>query len=32
KAMILNGLGFVPISLYLFETFFVGKAIEHLHG
>ena len=32
KAMILNGLGFVAGPLYLFETFFEGKAIEHLLG
>jgi len=32
KAMILNGLGFVSAPLYLFGTFFVGKATEHLIG
>lgn len=32
KAMILNGLGFVSGPLYLFETFFEGKAIDHLLG
>ncbi len=32
KAMILNGLGFVSGPLYLFETFFAGKATEHLLG
>lgn len=32
KAMILNGLGFVSAPLYLFEQFFVGKAVEHLLG
>ena len=32
KAMILNGLGFVSEPMYLFETFFEGKAIEHLLG
>ncbi|MEO1149228.1 MAG: IS1634 family transposase, partial [Cyanobacteria bacterium J06638_22] len=32
KAMILNGLGFVSGPLYLFETFFEGKATEHLLG
>ena len=32
KAMILNGLGLVSAPLYLFEKFFVGKAIEHLLG
>ena len=32
KAMILNGLGYAPAPLYLFEKFFVGKATEHLLG
>lgn len=32
KAMILNGLGFLSAPLYLFESFFVGKATEHLLG
>ncbi len=32
KAMILNGLGFVSVPLYLFSEFFVGKAMEHLLG
>ncbi|MEG4274951.1 MULTISPECIES: IS1634 family transposase [unclassified Microcoleus] len=32
KAMILNGLGFVSAPLYLLESFFVGKATEHLLG
>ncbi|WP_404783115.1 IS1634 family transposase [Altericista sp. CCNU0014] len=32
KAMILNGLGFVSVPLYLFSQFFEGKAIEHLLG
>ena len=32
KAMILNGLGFLSAPLYLFESFFVGKATEHLIG
>ena len=32
KAMILNGLGFLSASLYLFKEFFVGKATEHLLG
>ncbi len=32
KAMILNGLGFVSGPLYLFETFFAGKATAHLLG
>lgn len=32
KAMILNGLGFLSAPLYLFDTFFVGKATEHLIG
>ena len=32
KAMILNGLGLASAPLYLFEQFFVGKAIEHLLG
>jgi len=32
KAMILKGLGFVSAPLYLFEQFFVGKAVEHLLG
>ena len=30
--MILNGLGFVSVPLYLFEKFFFGKATEHLLG
>ncbi len=29
KAIILNGLGFLSAPVYLFETFFVGKAIEY---
>lgn len=29
KAMIINELGFVSVSLYLFYKFFEGKAIEH---
>jgi transposase len=32
KAMILNGLGFVSVPLYLFEKFFFGKATQHLLG
>lgn len=32
KAMILNGLGFVSAPLYLYESFFAGKATEHLLG
>ena len=32
KARILNGLGFLSTSLYLFEEFFCGKATEHLIG
>lgn len=32
KAMVLNGLGFVSAPLYLFEQFFVGKAITHVLG
>ncbi|WP_449418334.1 IS1634 family transposase [Phormidium nigroviride] len=32
KAIILNGLGFLSAPVYLFETFFVGKATEHLIG
>ena len=32
KAMILNGLGFLSAPIYLFDTFFEGKAIEHLIG
>ena len=32
KAMILNGLGFVSAPLYLYESFFVGKATSHLLG
>ena len=32
KAMILNGLGFVSAPLYLYESFFLGKATEHLLG
>ena len=32
KAMILNGLGFLSAPIYLFETFFVGKATSHLIG
>ena len=32
KAMILNGLGFLSAPIYLFETFFVEKATEHLIG
>ena len=32
KAMILNGLGFLSAPIYLFDTFFVGKATEHLIG
>ena len=32
KAMILNGLGFLSAPLYIFEEFFVGKAISHLIG
>ncbi len=27
KAMILNGLGFLSAPIYLFDTFFVGKAL-----
>lgn len=27
KAMILNGLGFLSAPLYIFEEFFVGKAV-----
>ena len=30
KAMILNGLGFISVPLYLFEKFFSGIATEHL--
>lgn len=30
--IILNGLGFVSAPLYLFGTFFVGKATENLIG
>ena len=30
--MILNGLGFLSAPIYLFDTFFVGKATEHLIG
>ena len=30
--MVLNGLGLVSYSLYLFSNFFEGKAIEHLIG
>ncbi len=32
KAMILNRLGFLSTPIYLFDTFFVGKATEHLIG
>ena len=32
KAMILKGLGFLSAPIYLFDTFFVGKATEHLIG
>ena len=32
KAMILNGLGFVSAPLYLYESFFLGKATCHLLG
>ena len=32
KAMILNGLGFLSAPIYLFDTFFVEKATEHLIG
>lgn len=32
KGIILNGLGFVSVPLYLFKQFFVGKATEHLLG
>ena len=32
KAMILNGLGFVSAPLYLYESFFLGKATSHLLG
>jgi transposase len=32
KAMILNGLGFLSVPLYLFSQFFEGKAMEHLLG
>ncbi len=32
KAIILNGLGFVSRSLYLFPQFFEDKATEHLRG
>ena len=32
KAMILNGLGFLSAPIYLFDTFFVGKATQHLIG
>jgi len=32
KAMIMNGLGFLSAPIYLFDTFFVGKATEHLIG
>lgn len=32
KAMILNGLGFLSAPIYLFDTFFFGKATEHLIG
>ena len=32
KGMVLNGLGLVSSSLYLFSNFFEGKAIEHLIG
>jgi len=32
KAIILNGLGFVSRSLYLFPQFFEDKATEHLLG
>jgi transposase len=32
KGMILNGLGFLSAPIYLFDTFFVGKATEHLIG
>ena len=32
KAMILNELGFLSAPIYLFDTFFVGKATEHLIG
>jgi transposase len=32
KAMVLNGLGFVSASLYLYSSFFKGKVTEHLLG
>jgi hypothetical protein len=32
KAMILNELGFLSAPIYLFDTFFVVKATEHLMG
>jgi transposase len=32
KAMILNRLKFLNAPIYLFDTFFVGKATEHLIG
>ncbi|MEG4507521.1 DUF4277 domain-containing protein [Microcoleus sp. F6_B4] len=32
KSMILNGLGFLSAPIYLFDTFFLGKATEHLIG
>ena len=32
KAMILNVLGFLSAPIYLFDTFFIGKATEHLIG
>ena len=32
KAMLLNGLGFVSVPLYMFSKFFEGKATEHLLG
>jgi transposase len=32
KAMVLNALGFVSAPLYLYSSFFKGKATEHLLG
>jgi len=32
KAIILNGLGFLSAPIYLFDTFFVVQATEHLIG
>ena len=32
KAMILNGLGFLSAPIYLFDSFFVVQATEHLIG